>query len=648
MALTEQDVNTQMEAAANAPDPKTDAPHPMVGATPAPPNPIDAAKAPPPAVPTPSFLDSVISNVDKYTSKLTENLKAHADNQNDAMNTDPAERAIRAGASGAATAVANTAQAAEPYVKAIAGDLGFDIPHPAYEHARQAVLNFRDAIALKDPSIPENLIKGAGQFIPSFMMFSRVLGSFGNAAALASGGEAAAGLAARAAATTGKVAQFAAADAATSATVNAPHDPRLSDAVSLMMHSEGQFGNLLREVAPDGVQHYINYLADHENEGEAEGRWKNVVDGWGAGAALTGMLHTGGSVLKQGWNALHFMADNNMGSMGDLTPPTPGSQRGAVGDLTKPQDTGAALQDAVLGKEPPFGKPNQGPSAETIPDAGLELAPSPKRAVSSGSFPSVMASDEDLRNGIVQNRNTVNTLRNVLQKFNDRGGAQVPGGPLEQQAYGHGAPLKPILQTLSSGISRNTPQGAFYGDIIDRLVAKDSGANVVASGTGYHTAGAQRGDFGTYHTDSHTLAIHQGALDASNQSVLHTFVHEAVHSATIRAFADDKDAGAAVKGLLKEATAAAKPAADEGTVNALAALKDHDRYGLTNVNEFAAEAEANPRFRTALKMTQAADGSGSLWDKYKAVVGHILGVGSVAVGSKAFDKLLTKQESEGA
>ena len=647
MALSAQDMQSQLEAAGNAPDPKLDPPHPMVGATPAPINPIDAAKAKPPAVPTPSFLDSVISNVDKYTSKLTENIKAHMADPNDAANTDPVERAIRAGASGAATAVANTAGAAEQGVRNVAGDLGFDIPHPAYEHARQAVLNFRDAIALKDPSIPENLIKGAGQFMPSFLMFSRVLGSLGNAAELASGGEAASGVLARAAATTSKVAKFAAADAATSATVNEPHDPRLADAVSLMLHSEGQFGNLLREVAPDGVQHYISYLADHTNESDAEGRWKNVVDGWGAGAALTGVLPTGGSVLKQGWNALHFMADNGMGSMGALTPP---NQVGAVGaDLgAAPKSTEQAMQEAVLGKEAPFGKPNQGPPADQIPDAGLELAPSPKRPVSSGSFPSVMASDEDLKYGIIQNRNMVNTLRNVLQKFNDRGGAQTPGGPLTQQAYGHGAPLKPVLQTLSSGLSRNTPQGAFYGDIIDRLIAKDSGANVVASGTGYHTAGAQRGDFGTYHTDSHTLAIHQGALDASNQSLLHTFVHEAVHSATIRAFAADKDAGAAVKGLLKEATAAAKPAADEGTVNALAALKDHDRYGLTNINEFAAEAEANPRFRTALKMTQAADGSGSLWDKYKAVVGHILGVGSVAVGSKAFDKLLTKQENEGA
>ena len=638
MALSDQDMQTQIEGMANAPDPKTDAPHPMVGATPAPPNLLDAAKTPPPAVPTPSFLDNVLSSADAYLSPFGIHVRQMRDLAEgaitDTVNTvDSAKSFAESSARGLA--------AAEDPEHAEEAEHGPDPFTPMYDHARGAVLNFRDALAVKDPSLQDNLIKGAGQFLPSFLVLSRVIGGIGGLAKLA--GEPATGLGANAVKYGAKLTQFAAADAATSATVNAPHDPRLADAVSLMMHSEGQFGNLLREVAPDGVQHFINYLADHENEGEAEGRWKNVVDGWGAGAALNGVLRTGGSVLKQGWNVLHFMADNNMGSMGDLTPPTPGSQRGAVGDLTKPQDTGEALQDAVLGKEPPFGKPNQGPSAETIPDAGLELAPSPKRPVSSSAFPSVMVSDEDLAAGTAQNRATVNTLRNVLQKFNDRGGAQ--SSYIAGQPYGEGAALHPILQNLSKGISRDTPQGAFYGDVLDRLVAKNLNTKMVASGTGFH-AGKAMDNFGTYDASTDTMSVHQPALDASNQSVLHTFVHEAVHAATMKEIITNPDTAKALDSIRKEALAASKHA-DTGSVNPLATLSDTNRYGLTNVKELAAEIESNQHFRQAMKMTESSAG-GSLWDQYKRVIGHILGVGSVAVGSKAFDKLITKQESDGA
>ncbi len=61
-------------------------------------------------------------------------------------------------------------------------------------------------------------------------------------------------------------------------------------------------------------------------------------------------------------------------------------------------------------------------------------------------------------------------------------------------------------------------------------------------------------------------------------------------------------------------------------------------------DEFVAEAEANPRFRQALKDTPSEHG-GSLWDDYKAVIGGILGVSGVTLASPQFDKLLTKEKT---
>ncbi len=320
MPLTLQDVQAE-QAAWTPPDDKV-VPHPMAGPAEAPPSPIEASMVPPPKTPTPSFLDSVISTVDNYSSKFGE-----------AVVNSPAGRLLRQGEAGAIKGAVNTADAVKSGIEAIPDNpkdpnanasIGPDLFHPAYDAARKAVLGFRDSLAVKDPNLAENVGEGIGQLVPSFLMFSRVLGSLGNMATLTSGGEAAASSFA------GRAAKFVAADTATNATAIAPHDPRLADVFSLLQHSEGKLADLMNTVAPDGslVNKYIGYLADHTNETEAEGRWKNVLDGYNAAAALTGVLHISSSVLKQGWNALHYMADNNMGSMSDLMP---ANQEGKIG-----------------------------------------------------------------------------------------------------------------------------------------------------------------------------------------------------------------------------------------------------------------------------------------------------------------------------
>ncbi len=339
MALTQQDVQAEVSAY-QPPDPNA-TPHPMAGPATAPPDPIQAAMTPPPAgKPTPSFLDSVISTVDKYSSKLGQ-----------AVMNYPTVRLVRQGQAGFVKGVVNMVDSAASAAKASGAGLaaaedpahaeealnGPDVFHPAYDNARKVAMDFRDAIAVKDPSIPEHLAEGAGQLMPSFLMFSRVLGSIGTAAELTGGAKKAVDLA-----------RFATADAATNATAIAPHDPRLADTFALHKDAEGKYVDLLNKVSPDGslFHQYINYIGDHTNETEAEGRWKNVLDGWNTAAALGGVLHVGGGILKQGWNALHYMADQGMGSLSDLMP---ANQEGKIGYHGTPNAPFEAFSNDAIG-----------------------------------------------------------------------------------------------------------------------------------------------------------------------------------------------------------------------------------------------------------------------------------------------------------
>jgi hypothetical protein len=333
MTQAQSDADARAEVTSYQPPETT--PHPMASA---PPNPLQAAQVTPPATTTPSFLDSVLSTTDSYLSHFG---KYAADTTRDV-------------ASGLATGIVNTADAAKSFIGQSGKGLAMaedpangpqnngksddqnqreadaaDPITPMYNDARQAALGVRDAIAIKDPNIADHLLEGAGQFLPSFLMFSRVIGSIGGLAKLGEGADGLAGVATRFAA---KSAVTASSDAAAASTVMAPHDPRMADTLSLMRTSEGKFGDLLRAAAPDGslLNGYINYISDHTDETEAQGRWKNVLDNANIAAALSGVIHTGGSVLKQGWNALHFMADNNMGSMSDLMPANPAYQAGKI------------------------------------------------------------------------------------------------------------------------------------------------------------------------------------------------------------------------------------------------------------------------------------------------------------------------------
>jgi hypothetical protein len=62
----------------------------------------------------------------------------------------------------------------------------------------------------------------------------------------------------------------------------------------------GRFADLVRAVSPDGLaaNRYIDWLTSRENEGEMEGRFKNVVDSLSGSAAIAGTLSAGGTALR--------------------------------------------------------------------------------------------------------------------------------------------------------------------------------------------------------------------------------------------------------------------------------------------------------------------------------------------------------------
>jgi hypothetical protein len=189
---------------------------------------------------------------------------------------------------------------------------------PIWEHAKSAILDFRDAVAVKDPTWADPLIQGVGQLAVPFAAYSRALAGLHG------------------------FANVAAAGALTDATALQPHDVRMADVLAAGRQTEGKLGAALQTLAPDGsaLNAYINYLADRTNETEAEGTFKNVLDGFGTNLIVTPLLHSVAMTLKHGQAGLRYMADNGVGSFGDFFP-TPGSaraQRGSIGWHGTPHD----------------------------------------------------------------------------------------------------------------------------------------------------------------------------------------------------------------------------------------------------------------------------------------------------------------------
>lgn len=263
--------------------------------------------------PQPSFLQKWVTGP---MGRVTTSMMDSAVSAADALSpVNPTIRVARDAVTGGITGVANTVDAAVSGTKALAngasdatnfdGEDTVPLTSPIWDHAKSSILDFRDAVAVKDPTLSDNLVQGAAQLAIPFAGYSRALAGLHGFANLVGAG------------------------AVTDATALGPHDPRMADLLALGRHTEGKFGEALRTMAPDGsaVNAYINYLTDRGDESEAEGRFKNVLDGFGTNMVVTPLFHAVASGLKWGIAGLQYAMENGVPSVGSLVP---ANQQGMV------------------------------------------------------------------------------------------------------------------------------------------------------------------------------------------------------------------------------------------------------------------------------------------------------------------------------
>lgn len=555
--------------------------------------------------PEPSFLQKWVTGpVGRVTTSMMDTAVSAADS----FMQGPDVKHSRDIAAGAITGVVNIADAAKSALTtsgqrmAAAEDpehadaaLAPPPSSPIWDHAKGAILDFRDAIAVKDPTLVDNLTQAGAQLAIPFAGYSRALaGVHGIANTIAAG-------------------------IATDATALGPHDPRLADVIALGRTAEGKLGEVLRAIAPDGgaVNAYLNYLTSgHEgatpaeraqNESEAEGRFKNVIDGFGANMIVTGLVHTAASVIKQGTAGLRYLVDKGVGSTSDL--------RTSIG--AEPQDMSLSPEDraarrAEVAAQRDAADPNPGSG-----DMPTIEPPTPYQARAEGE---AVKRDKEANTppaSVLEADPAITAARTFLKS---------------QVDAGHEGSLHAMVTTLGQHIDASTADGAFYKDILGRLSSRNLQTTITAPGAGIHpkltdVAGNTAGKYS--HVED-TMALYPTAF-TNNKTLVHTVAHEAVHAATVQAINKTPAVRSALSGLMNEALAngpqGVKPA-----------------YGFKNPKEFVAEAESNPRFQQLLKNTKAADGR-PVWDHYKEVIGGIFGITGVALAAPQFDKLITGEKT---
>jgi hypothetical protein len=221
-------------------------------------------------------------------------------------------------------------------MKTVEGDPAPAAPPPSsiWSHARNAILDFRDAVAVKDPNMVDGLTQNVAQLAIPFAGYSKALAGVHDAAIAASTTQDFGGyLLASAKQDLGKLARnVIAPGAVTDATALQPHQARFADTLALGRHTETKLGDVLNAIAPDGsaMNAYINYLSDRSNESEAEGRFKNVIDGFGVNMIATPLLTAAASTLKQGTAGLRYLIDNGATSAGDFPRPAQATQAGKI------------------------------------------------------------------------------------------------------------------------------------------------------------------------------------------------------------------------------------------------------------------------------------------------------------------------------
>lgn len=501
--------------------------------------------------------------------------------------------------------------------------------------ARRALLAFRNHIADGAEETSDSITQGIAQFAVPFTGWSKAVRGIQLAEE-----------APQLAQTAMKVAKVATSESATMATAFDPHAGRFADLVELGKHTEGKLADALNTISPDGsaINAYIDYMTDRVNEGEAEGRFKNVVDNLGISAAAAGLIHVGAKTLKAGHafsmspvklpeiGSPEHLAAQGQKLADEALMQFPDSPHAAMVNLAEQADN--TLDDA----EHATIKAARDRVAAGLPDQGMTIVPSPEgHTVVVGKQPLMTFEKEEDAVAAVADAQKL-----LGSNFNQRAAAEHAKASDANFATLHS--FSRVLKTnvdrpvsthsLVSALERNlkgdTEQGAFYKELLGRLVRKKvAGTTMVSSKAGRHENSAGHFAFAMNAVELYDKAFRDP------KTLLHTFSHEVVHAATVHEMNASARVTAQMDKLLKTAAKTVDP-------------EQAKQYGFTDAREFVAEIESNPEFRKLMQKTKLPEG-GTAWDEYLKTIAGILGIGSLVVtpaGQKEFSKLMMGPKQE--
>lgn len=522
---------------------------------------------------TPSIIDSVMNEVGQWGTA--------------------AQHVARDAMAGVATAAGNTMDAVKAGGSPADPNDPANLPTPVWDHAREAISDFRDAMVVQDPTGVDPVLQAGAQLALPFAAYSKALSALHG------------------------ISNIVAAGAVTDVTALAPHDMRTADLIRLGQTTDTKIGAALRAIGPYGLNAYVNYLADRTNETEAQGRFKNALDGLGANLVLTPLLHAAGIVVKQGTAVARYAVQNGL--------------RNTVSDLA-PLGVRPPLQQAEPGALDPLDdlvtRQARADMERAAANPGAPRAPLKQGGVDVMEQEAQKQAKQDAEQAAIGNPDanpTITQLRSIVQSSN---------------TVGHEAPVAQIVSTLGRSLGKDGVEG-FYKQLFQRLSEQNLEGRIVPPGRGPHPE-AEQGTRGYYSLRDDSISIHPPGL-VSNQVFLHTLGHETVHMATLRAIKASPVAQQALQNVIEEARSS--------SLLTKILRKKQDAYGLDKTTgtpqEFVAEAEANPRLQQFLKTARGQDGR-PLWDHYKEAIGGILGLSAAAVASPHFDEVLKAKEKTGA
>lgn len=541
----------------------------------------------------------------------------------------------------------------------LAGAATEGVDNGVQDPGREALIAFRDFFAQgadgRGSSTADSVTQSIAQFAIPFSGFNKAFA-----------GVKAAQNAPKLAQFAGKVGQAAAAESSTLATAFDPHGGRLADLIQFGKHTEGKLADTLNTIAPDGaaINAYIDYMTDRGDESEAEGRFKNVIDGLAGSAAIGTLIKTGAKTLRSARafaespitlpeiGAPEHLAAEGQKLASEALMQFPESPHAALVHLTEQADN--ALDDDLA-------RNKYLTAAEIaknrVPDKGIIVVPTDEgHTVVAGKEPvltflkeeDALAAVSDARRamgGAFEKRAavehakasdanfaTLHTFSRVLQTNVDR--------PVSTHS---------LLSALERNLKGDTETGAFYKELLGRLVRKKLGGSTTVMNKEGKTADTA----GHFADAMNAIELYPKAFK-DPQRLVHTFTHEAVHAATMHEMYSSPTVLRKMEALRKAAEKLDSEGAN-GSPRESSNVKRNDQtghrqYGFTNAYEFVAEIESNPEFRKLMQKTKLEDGE-SAWDKYLTTIAGILGVGSLVAtpaGQKEFSKLMMgpKQEND--